>query len=71
MSYENTGRLFKVDKKKSTKHPDYTGDFTDENGDKKFVSAWVKPGTDGRPNWLSFKISEPRETEPKNEGDAF
>ena len=58
MAYENSGRLFKNDKKSSDKAPDYRGDFTDADGKKMEVSAWVKPGTEGRPNWLSFKISE-------------
>lgn len=73
MSFENTGRLFKNDKK-SDNSPDYTGDFTNEDGVKMRVAAWVKPGTQGRANWLSFKVSEfeDRETpEPANEGDAF
>ena len=29
----------------SDKSPDYTGDFTDENGTKMRVAAWVKPGS--------------------------
>lgn len=66
MSYENTGRLFKNEDKKSSNSPDYTGDFTNANGGKMNVAAWIKQGTKDRPNWLSFKISEqtgPREQE--------
>lgn len=72
MSYENTGRLFKVDNKKSDKHPDYTGDFVDADGTKMYVAAWVQPGKGDKPNWLSFKISPKQEdTTPKNKEDAF
>ena len=60
MPYENSGRLFVNDKKKTDNHPDYTGDFTDANGKKMNVAAWVRRGTEGRPNWLSFTINEPR-----------
>jgi len=59
MAYENSGRLFKNDRKTQANQPDYTGDFTDANGDKKQVSAWLKPGTEGRSQWLSFRVNEP------------
>lgn len=76
MAYENSGRLFKNDKKKSDKSPDYTGDFTDADGKKMNVAAWVKAGTQGRDNWLSFRISEQRAPEenlaqPDGEGGRF
>lgn len=74
MSFENTGRLFKNEHKKTDKQPDYTGDFTDEHGVKMRVAAWIKPGKEGKSNWLSFKVSEFEEREapaPANEGDAF
>ena len=58
MAYENTGRLFRNTDKKTAKSPDYTGDFTDNTGTKMNVAAWIKPGTEGRPDWLSFRISE-------------
>jgi hypothetical protein len=60
MAYENSGRLFKNTDKKSDRSPDYTGDFTDASGKKMNVAAWIKAGTQGRDNWLSFTVSEQR-----------
>lgn len=56
MTYENTGRLFKNDRRTSDKAPDYTGDFTDENGKKWRLAAWLKDGQRGK--WMSLKVSE-------------
>jgi len=58
MSYENTGRLFLNERKTKPNQPDYTGDYTTEDGTKMKVAAWLKPGTDGRAQWLSFRVSE-------------
>jgi len=66
MAYENSGRLFKNDKKTKDSQPDYTGDFTNANGDKKQVSAWFKEGTQGRAKWLSFRVSEPHKADVVN-----
>ena len=75
MSYENTGRLFKNDRKTAPNQPDYTGDFTDEHGTKLNCAAWVKPGKDGKSNWLSFRVTEfqqRQEPEPgEDTGGAF
>lgn len=54
--YENTGRLFKNDRKQSANQPDYTGDFTDESGKKWRLAAWLKDGNKGK--WMSLKVSE-------------
>lgn len=57
--YESTGRLFKNDKKEAgDKRPDYTGDYTDENGKKWRLAAWLRDGQKGK--WMSIKASEPQ-----------
>lgn len=56
--YENTGRLFKNDKKEpDDKRPDYTGDFTDASGTKMRLAAWLKDSDQGG-KWMSLKVSE-------------
>lgn len=57
--YENSGRLFKNTRKQSDNQPDYTGDFTDENGKKWRLAAWLKDGNRGK--WMSLRVSEERQ----------
>ena len=45
---KNTFVLFKNDRKTETKHPDYTGSFTDEHGREYFADAWIKEGAKGK-----------------------
>jgi len=60
--YENSGRLFKNDKKEAgDKRPDYTGDFTDESGKKWRLAAWIKDGQKSK--WMSLKASEEQQKE--------
>jgi hypothetical protein len=65
MAYENSGRLFRNDKRDfddpNAKQPHYTGDFTDAAGKKWRLAAWLNDGTSGK--YLSIKASEPRETD--------
>lgn len=63
MSYEqreNTGALFRNDKKQpGERTPDYRGDAM-VNGVKVEIAAWVKESATGK-KFLSLKFSEPRE----------
>jgi len=49
MAYEqrdNSGSLFKNDKKTESKHPDYRGDAM-VDGESYWISAWLKEGKSG------------------------
>ena len=63
MSYEqreNTGALFRNDKKQpGERTPDYRGDAM-VNGVKVEIAAWVKESASGK-KFLSLKFQEPRE----------
>lgn len=62
VDYDNSGVLFKNDKRTNELSPEYTGNIT-VNGEKLRLAAWVKE-KDGR-KYFSLKISE--QTEMKNQ----
>ena len=68
MAYENSGRLFRNEYKSKESQPDYKGDFTDENGKKWDLAAWIK--NNGRGDWLSVKVSPKREKQEKPQTEA-
>jgi len=49
--YDNTnsGALFPVEDKESESHPDYTGSFTDGDGNEFWLSAWDNESKAGQP----------------------
>lgn len=56
MSYEqrdNSGSLFKNDRKEQDNHPDYTG-TAKIKGQDYYISAWVKEGRNGGKKFFSF-----------------
>jgi hypothetical protein len=64
MAYEqrdNSGSLFKNDKKTSEKHPDYKGSAM-VGGEEFWLSAWIKEGKSGK--FMSISL------QPKEEGAA-
>jgi hypothetical protein len=63
MAYEqrdNSGSLFKNDKKEQANHPDYKGDAM-INGESMWLSAWIKEGKNGKFMSLSFKPKQASE----------
>jgi hypothetical protein len=57
----NTGALFRNERKETEKHPDYKGNITVDNQEYWF-SAWIREGAGGK--YLSCAVS-PREPAPK------
>lgn len=70
---DNTGVLFKNERKESDKHPDYTGKAT-VNGVELRLAAWIKSGAKGKFMSLSFtdpsgqREKTPEKYEPKQPG---
>jgi len=56
---DNSGTLFRNDKKESDKHPDYKGDAI-INGQAVWISAWIKDGKRGKFMSLSFNPKDDR-----------
>ncbi len=52
MAYENkpnSGAMFKNENKKGDKHPDYTGTWYNENGEKMSIAMWLNTSKAGKP----------------------
>lgn len=57
---ENTGVLFKNEKRKTENHPGYTGHIN-VNGQEYWLSAWVKEGKSGKYFGLALSPKEQQE----------
>jgi hypothetical protein len=64
---DNSGALFKNDKKEKPNHPDYQGTCM-VNGVPMRMSAWLKDGQNGK--FMSFAFSEPYSRDGGNESTA-
>ena len=57
---DNSGVLFKNDKKETEKHPDYKGNIM-VDGQEYWLSAWIKEGKTGK--FMGLALS-PKEAQP-------
>ena len=57
---DNSGVLFKNDKKDTEKHPDYKGNIM-VDGQEYWLSAWIKEGKTGK--FMGLAVS-PRDAQP-------
>jgi len=65
----NRGVLFTNKKKETDKHPDYTGQFTDQSGNEFWVSAWINESKAGE-KYMSFTTkSKDEQAKPKPKSD--
>ena len=60
----NSGVLFRNDKKESPKHPDYKGNITVDGTDY-WLSAWIKEGKSGKFMGLAVNPKEPMQAPTK------
>lgn len=62
---DNSGSLFRNDRRENDKQPEYKGDGL-INGVPVWISAWVKDGKNGKFFSMSFKLKEEQQQSQKS-----
>ena len=66
---DNSGVLFKNDKKETQNHPDYKGNIT-VGGQDYWLSAWIKEGKSGKFMGLAVSPKEEYKAKPSERSKA-
>jgi hypothetical protein len=66
---DNSGVLFKNDKKETPNHPDYKGNIT-VGGQDYWLSAWIKEGKSGKFMGLAVSPKEEYKAKPSERSKA-
>ena len=63
--YDNrdSGALFKNDKRGNEKAPDYTGEYTTPEGQKRRIAAWLRESKSGK-KYMALKFSDMQQQQP-------